>query len=365
MKLLLFSSLLWCSLFAKGQEYSATYIPVKETYSTTSIAAYLQVNFKTDREKLQAAYLWVIANITYDKDSMYNINWGPDPQTKITASLRRRKGVCENFAAVFTDISLKCGIPSFLVTGYTVEAGSVKKTGHAWSAVYLDKEWLLCDPTWDAGRSKNANYFLISPSEFIESHIPFDPLWQLLPYPLLPREFNRQNFYTKKERAPLNVTDSVNAFLQLDSLHQLEASLLRMRQAGVKNDMVKIWQAYVNMKIAIVYEDKDMNLYNSAVADLNRATTIFNNFVEYRNNRFIPAKPDAEISTLLDPIVLILLSANKKLDKIGQSVENFQYNTEGVKNKIDALHLRVQEQQHFLKQYIQSSVADRGKLFYK
>ncbi len=365
MKLLLFSSLLCCSLFVKGQEYSATYIPVKETYSTASIAAYLQANFKTDKEKLQAAYLWVTANITYDKDSMYNINWGPDPKTKITASLRRRKGVCENFAAVFTDIGLKCGIPSFVVTGYTVEAGSVKRTGHAWSAVYLDKEWLLCDPTWDASRGSNANYFLISPSEFIQSHIPFDPLWQLLPYPLQQSQFSKRSFYAKKDDLPLNVIDSIKAFMLLDSVHQMEASLLRMRQAGLQDDMVKTWQAYVNMKIAIIYEDRDMNLYNSAVADLNRANVIFNNFVEYRNNLFIPAKPDAEIGALLDPLTWILLSANKKLDKIGQSVENVQYNTDGVRSRIGALHIRVQEQQHFLKQYMQSSLAERGKLFYK
>ncbi len=365
MKLLLFSYLLCWGLVAKGQEYSATYIPVNETYSTASIAAYVQANFKTDKEKVQAIYLWVTTNITYDKDSMYNINWGPDPQTKITASLRRRKGVCENFAGIFTDIVLKCSIPSFVVTGYTTESGSVRRTGHAWSAVYLDNEWLLCDPTWDAGRGNNANYFLISPSEFIQSHIPFDPLWQLLPYPLPQRQFSKRNFYAKKDDVPLNVIDSVKAFMMLDSVHQMEASLLRMRQAGLHDDMVKTWQAYINMKIAIAYEDKDMNGYNAAVADLNRATVIFNNFVEYRNTRFTPIKPDVEISTLLDPIKLILLSANKKLDNIGQSVENFQYNTESIKKSISALTIKVQEQQHFLKQYIQSSLADRGKLFYK
>lgn len=365
MKLLLFSYLFCWGLVARSQEYSALYIPVKQTYSTTSIAAYVRANCKTDREKLQAVYLWVTTNITYDKDSMYNINWGPDPQTKITASLRRRKGVCENFAGIFTDVVLKCSIPSFVVTGYTVESGSVRRTGHAWSAVYLDNEWLLCDPTWDAGRGSNANYFLISPSEFIQSHIPFDPLWQLLPYPLPQKEFSKKNFSTKKDKGPLNVIDSVKAFMLLDSVHQMEASLLRMQQDGLQDDMVKIWQSYVNMKIAIAYEDKDMNLYNAAVADLNKATAIFNDFVQYRNNRFTPVKPDAEISVLLDPIKLILLSANKKLDNIGQSVENFQYNPEGIKKSINALTIRVQEQQHFLKQYIQSNVADRGKLFYQ
>jgi hypothetical protein len=373
MKLSLLSYLLVCfALVVKSQDYNsytsgnkALYIPETETYSTTSIANYLQSNFKTDKEKLLAAYFWVTANIRYDRDSMYNINWGPDPQTKISSALRRRKGVCENFAAIFSDISSKCGIPSFVVTGYTMQSGAVKRTGHTWCAVYPDKEWLLCDPTWDAGPGSRTNFFLISPREFIESHMPFDPLWQLLPYQLSHREFSRGNIYAKKESAPMNVTDSVKAFLQLDSLHQLEASLLRMKQAGLENDMVNTWRSYVNMKIAIVYEDKDMNLYNSAVADLNRANTIFNNFVEYRNNRFIPTKPDDETRALLDPIAGIISSAEKKLDQIGRSVENLQYDTGPLQKRLDALALRVKEQQLFLKQYVESSLADRGKLFYK
>ena len=373
MKLLLLSYLLVCfSFFAKGQDYNnyasagrALHIPESETYSTSSIANYLQSNFKTDKEKLLAAYVWVTANIRYDKDSMYNINWGPDPQTKISSALRRRKGVCENFAAIFCDISSKCGIPSFVVTGYTMQSGSVKRTGHTWCAVYPDNEWLLCDPTWDAGPGNRTNFFLISPSEFIGSHMPFDPLWQLLPYPVSHREFSRGSFHTKKEDSPLNVADSVKAFLQLDSLYQLEASLVRMKQAGLENDMVNSWRSFVNMKVAIVYEDKDMNLYNSAVVDLNRANTIFNHFVEYRNNGFIPTKPDAEIRALLDPIAGIISSAEKKLDQIGRSVENLQYDTAPLQKRFDALKQRVKEQQNFLKQYVESSLADRGKLFYK
>jgi hypothetical protein len=187
----------------------------------------------------------------------------------------------------------------------------------------------------------------------------------LVPYPLSQKEFDRGNFYTKKEEAPWNVADSVAAFLQLDSLHQLESASLRIKQAGLENDMVKLWRSYIDMKIAIVYGDKDMNLYNDAVADLNKANTIFNNFVQYRNNRFIPARPDAEISTMLDPIPGIIFSAREKIGRMGQSVENFQYDTGELKNRLDALAKKVQEQKKFLKQYCESSIADRGKLFYK
>src|SRR5665647_1467877 len=193
MKPLLFLCLyICCSPILKGQDFNdfaaidhkALHIPATETYSTASIAGYVQSNFKTDREKLRAIYTWVITNIRYDTDSMYHINWSMYPEEKISATLRRRKGVCENYAALFTDIALKSGIQSFVVSGYTKQWGSVNRAGHSWCAVYLQQEWFLCDPTWDKDCRGNTKYFLVNPAQFIESHMPFDPLWQLLEYPL-------------------------------------------------------------------------------------------------------------------------------------------------------------------------------------
>lgn len=350
---------------SQDQNSISLHIPVEETYSASSIASYVQAGFTTDRDKLQAIYDWVTTNIRYDKDSMYNINWGKEKDEQVSATLRRKKGVCENYATVFTDITIKTGVPSFVVSGYTREFGSVKKTGHTWSAVMVENEWLLCDPTWDAGTSNRNNYFLVPPDQFIESHMPFDPLWQLLPLPITQQEFSNGHLYAKRETPAWNVGDSVLSFLQLDNLQQLEASSLRMKKAGIDNDMVKIWRSYLDMKIAIVYGDKDMNLYNEAVADLNRATKIFNEFVQYRNNRFLPVKSDAEMNGLLTPIAGILTLANKKLENIGREVENFQYDTGTLKIRLAGLRERVKEQEKFLKNYLESEVADRGKLFYK
>lgn len=364
---LLFCWLIGVVPVVKSQDRSGgtVYIPVEETYSATSIASFVQSNFTSDREKLYAIYSWVTANINYDKDSMYNINWGTETNEKVAATLRRKKGVCENYATVFTDIAIKSGIPSFVVSGYTRELGAVKKTGHSWCAVMLQNEWLLCDPTWDAGSGNATNYFLVPPDQFIEVHMPFDPLWQLLPQPITQQEFNSKKFDVKQATPAWNIADSIQAFLQLDSLQQLEASLLRIKKAGIDNEMVKVWRSYVDMKIAIVYGDKDMNLYNEAVADLNNATKIFNQFVTYRNNRFTPLKSDAEMFDLLAPIAGIITLANKKLTNIGRQVENFQYDTGAIKKRLHALNERAKEQQAFLKRYMESAVADRGKLFYK
>ena len=374
MKLVCFLLLLFpCTMGLKAQdlyEFSAVdqrarMIPHEETYSTNAIANYITLHFKSDRDKLRAAYTWVTGNIRYNTDSMYSINWGDDPEKKITAALRRRKGVCENYAAIFTDIALKCGIPSFVVTGYTRQGGSIVRTGHSWNVVKVNNDWLLCDPTWDEAFRSSAKYFLLSPEQFIQTHMPFDPLWQLLDYPIKQQEFNRAISYSKKNSDLFNYLDTAKAFFAMSELEQLESSSRRIREAGVVNDLQKNWLAYNKMKIAIFYEDDDMNLYNSAVADLNTANAIFNKFVHYRNNQFIPAKGDPEINTMLDPIASHLSAAFEKVNKIGRKIPNFQYDTGELKNRLFNLTRRVQEQKDFLKRYFASSVADRGKLFYR
>lgn len=361
---LLFLLLVGCVLVTKSQRGSY-FIPAAQTHSTAAIAGYVQNNFTTDRDKLEAIYGWVTANIRYDKDSMYNINWGVDEHTKAASTIRRRKGVCENFATVFTDIASKCGIPAYTITGYTNVSGNIKSTGHSWSAVQFNNQWLLCDPTWDAGAGGHTNWLLVSPEIFIETHMPFDPLWQLLPQPLLPREFNDGRSGAKKNTVVWNVADSVDRYMQLDSLQQLEATSRRIKQAGITDEMTAVWRKYLDMKIAIVYGDQDMNYYNGAVADLNKATAIFNTFVQYRNNRFIPARPDVETASMLNPIDKLLAAASKKIKHIGESVENAQYDTGSIQDRLNRLATRVAEQQTFLKQYVTSEVANRDKLFYK
>lgn len=346
-------------------DFKAAAIPEAKTYSADSIANYIRLNFKTDREKTRAIYSWVINNIRYDTDSMYSINWSMYPEEKIAATLRRRKGVCENYAGLFVALAVKAGIPAVVVNGYTNVFVSGNRAGHSWCAVLVEKEWYLCDPTWDNESRGNTRYFLVAPSSFIESHIPFDPLWQLLEYPLSDHEFQKGIYRSKADKSRFNFNDSAAVFLQQDSLQQMESSARRIKQNGIENERIKNWYAYNQMNIAIVYGEKDMNLYNAAVADLNKANAIFNRYVQYRNNAFVPAKPDAELSKLLDPIEGLIITANKKLNEIGQGRENFQYDTEAIRERLAALKKRVHEQQVFLKSYLAGDMNQRRKLFYK
>ena len=138
MKQFLFVCLYFCcAIAANAQQKDLSYVDRRmssinkiESSSTVSIADFIQQNFTSDEEKIRAAYYWVTANIRYDTDSMYAINSTLDPSTKVTAALRRRKGVCENYAAVFTDILSKSGLQAHIVDGYTKQGGRINKSGH-------------------------------------------------------------------------------------------------------------------------------------------------------------------------------------------------------------------------------------------
>ena len=340
-------------------------IPAAETISTAGIAAYINTHFTTERQKVRAIYTWVTANIRYNTDSMYAINWGANPETKVTAALRRRKGVCENYAAIFTDIAQKAGLTAYAVTGYTRQNGMVVRTGHVWCAVQVDGDWLFCDPTWDEGFRANARYFLVPPNEFIYTHFPFDPLWQLLPYTVSEREFANGTIGSKNAAPGIDFGDSIKAYLQLPELGQHEAAASRMQKEGIKNELQKNWLAFTKMKIAIVHGENDMELYNAAVADLNQATNTYNSFVKYRNDHFVPLKADADIKAMLEPIAVHIASAWEKINHIGKKVENFQYDTSGLSERLVRLTARLQDQQDFLQRYFSTAVVDRSKLFYQ
>ncbi len=370
-RLLLAGIIVFCCTSSLCQDKSESWIdnkvlsiPIEETTSTTSIAQFIRNNFNSDRERLRAIYTWVTYNIRYDKDSMNAINLSRDPQTKITAALRRRKGVCENYAAIFHDIAVKSGLTMYIVSGYTKQWGAIDRSGHSWCAVRLENEWLLCDPTWDEGR-RTYNYYLVPPGQMIASHMPFDPIWQLLPYPVTHEDFKKGTGSSSTKNVGYNVADSMAVYQRMNELERLESCTRRMRQAGIFNELVRNRLAYTEMQVSIIYEDRDMKLYNASVSDLNKALASYNEFIQFKNNQFLPAKNDGEIRDMFLPIETKLTEANKKLDSLSTSLYNSQYDPSVLQNRIETLYNQVMEQKDFLKRYFASNLNERVKLFHK
>ncbi len=339
------------------------HIPDTAALTATSISRYVNGHCKTGYEKIHTLYNWVTTHIRYAADSMYYFNWSKPSAVVAAITVQRRKGVCENFAALFTELLLQTNIPSRVITGYTKAAGTVTYTGHSWCAVQLDDAWWLCDPTWDAGDNYSTKWLMVAPDDFLASHMPFDPLWQLRYNPVTHKAFKKEQWRAAANTPYFNYPDSLNKFFQLDSLQQLEAFTRRMYEGGLENNRLKLWHSYNEMKIAIIYGDKDMELYNAAVALFNQSTAIYNGFVQYRNKQFMPLRPDAEIATMLAPISGLITDAVQHLNQMGLVVENFQYDTGEIRERLKTLSARVQVQQAFINSYIAAAPVERKKLF--
>ncbi|MDQ6902451.1 MAG: hypothetical protein M3139_05495 [Bacteroidota bacterium] len=331
-------------------------IPVSQTNSTANIAAFINTHFNTDTKKVRAIYTWVTSNIKYDADSVHRVILLEDKEQLVTSALKRKRGVCENFASIFSDICNKAGLPSFVVEGYTKQNSSVDKSTHAWCTTRSDNKWFLYDPTWDIGfafsnnsTGNKTNYFQISPSEFIQSHMPFDPMFQLLNYPESFQAFNNGNIGNDNHTPYFNFDDSLNHYKDLDPLNKYMAIVSRIKNNGAANAKVNTKLTQLKLEMEIIYQDADSVLYNGAIADYNKAVNELNNFLNYRNNHFTPIKTTGEVQALFSGVNQKIFTARAKLVKVNQSKANLNLDTGDITFALDKLAERVKEQQAFLK----------------
>ncbi len=345
------------------QEQSIINIPSSQTNATVNIAAYIKNHFDSEDKRIRAIYTWVTHNIKYDKDSIHRIILDEDNEERVSYALKKRRGVCENFAAIFTDICKKSGINSFAIEGRTKQNGLMDKTPHVWCAALINNKWSFFDPTWDAGYESGSsfisqagtNYFQVSPEDFIQSHLPYDPLFQFLNYPVSYEEFYRGASPSKNFKTYCNYKDSLQAYLQSDSLSKYISSLSRIKKYDWPESKIDSKIKRLELEIELIYQDRDMALYHSAILDYNQGIDILNEFINYRNNQFQPAKPNDEVQRMFDSITKKLSSANQKLREVNKSKATLTLNTGGLQEKLDELVSSEKEQQNFYKDYVSTA----------
>ncbi len=90
-------------------------------------------------------YRYIIANIKYDPDKVYDVMYDYLPDIEQTYA--DKKGICYDYASLFAAMLRSINIPAKLVKGYTAyNPGEY----HAWNEVYLHGEWMTIDVTRDA-----------------------------------------------------------------------------------------------------------------------------------------------------------------------------------------------------------------------
>ena len=351
---------------ADAQDYSAAermYVSIPSTQTTTSagIASYINSHYYTDEKKVEAIYSWLTVNIKYDADSIHYVILDEDNEQRVSYALRRKRGVCENFAAIFADLCNQCGIASWAVEGLTRQGGSLDRAPHVWCVALVNNEWGLYDPTWDAGLfgsrrlDPRYKYFKVPPAEFIQTHLPFDPIFQLLNYPVNYNDFVRGNTRQNGRKNYFNYRDSLEAFKNMDRLAQYQSEVSRINNAQWPLSRVETKLKRIRFQMEVLNQDTDADLYNAAVDNYNIAVNSLNVFLTYRNNRFQPQKSNAEVQILFQNVQNLIGSAYEKLKRINSSKANLQLDTGDIQQKLDELTTKLKQQQLFFKNYRQTA----------
>jgi transglutaminase/protease-like cytokinesis protein 3 len=221
----------------------ALQIPDSLTHSTTDLADYFNTRFSEAGEKSRAIFSWITGNIVYDIDQRFMPKYYNNPDDVINEVLIYKKGVCVHFAELLCAVANKSGIKSYVIFGCTKQNGTIDNIPHAWCACLIDSGWLLVDPTWGSGYIQNSRfihkvndkYYNVKPEEIINSHYPFDPLWQFSYYPVSFTEFSSGKLQQKEGKKYFNFADTLYRYENQPATARLKSSYKRIKDYGAGN----------------------------------------------------------------------------------------------------------------------------------
>ena len=350
-----------------------TAIPAIFTNSTEAIAKYINSYFKTENDKIRAVFYWTASNISYDIENMFAVNTTETPQDRIAKTLKTKKGICSDYATIFSEIANLVGIKSIVVEGYTKQDGKVATMAHAWCASKIDNKWYLFDPTWGSGyvndnkytRKINTIYFKVAPLKMINSHMPFDYLWQFIDYPITNQEFIAGKAQINKAKKNFDFESGITEYEALPKIDQFFESSQRIEKNGIKNQLIFQAYTYAKMSWNTARENENGAKYNAIVNQYNEAINELNDFIYYRNNKFKPNLSDEEIKLKIENPIEKLKKCQETLYKIGSMGSENASSVSALKKSVaDAL---VQSETHleFVNNYLSKSRLVRKTMFSK
>lgn len=343
-----------------------------DSKTTDGIASYINSHFDKPEDKARAIFYWITHNIAYDVENMYNVNFYQSKSEIVERILKTRKGICMSYAELFNEIAGKTGLKSYTVDGYTKQNDKVDVVPHAWNALQIGSEWYLIDATWGAGYIQNGkfvrhienNYFKANPQQYIVSHAPFDPLWQMLGYTV-----TNQEFYDGKtgssNRKLFNYKDSIVHHLSLPENEQLIASARRIEANGVKNGLIFEQLKHIRQEIEYLHNTAVATQFNEAVKHYNNGITLLNQFINYRNKQFNPKKEEADIRLMVDTAAVEIAMAKKQIAAIEKPDAQTATSIIQLTQSIDQATTGLNEQKAFVDKYFKTGKLFRKTLFYK
>jgi len=269
------------------------------------------------KDPVQSVFEWIATHVKYDVKKLKKViksgkkSTSQTEEQRINDVLKTRKGVCQHYSELFAALMTEIGYEAKVITGFTNKTnieGENTSLGHAWNAVKVNGEWKLYDATWAAGGVRNGKKFIrdynsawydVHPKEMIKTHIPFDPMWQLLEKPLSYKRFLDFQFVSDYP-ATLDYNELINQHFKKEEVEQYEDALKRSKILGTGNALLQQWTQMVktnalimrkNEKVAahnnkVAAKNKQIDVLNKGVTIMKSVTEIFNKYIKVKNRQF-------------------------------------------------------------------------------
>jgi hypothetical protein len=346
-------------------------IPADLTATTTGIADYVNSNFKTENEKIRAIYYWITSNISYDVPNMYAANNLDSPQVKIANTLRTRKGVCIHYSEVFSEISNKVGIKSYIIAGYTRMFDEIPNISHAWNVAQIDGKWFLFDTTWGAGfidgkkfvKKQNNTYFKREPDRMIVNHMPFDYMWQLLNEPVTNREFISGKMDVSKPKINLDYKGEIEKYEKLSDTDKAFESAARVEKNGLLNTMITDYFNLKKQEFTVLNQNKSVEKLITITASFNETIRDLNDFIMFRNKKFKPTQTDETMKKMIQDVKDKFNKCKDDVYNVGAVSPENASNLNNLKKSILAAIDKAKEQDDFLNEYLSKGLVGRKLMF--
>ena len=192
---------------------------------------------------------------------------------------------------------------------------------------------------------------MVKAKVFINDHIAFDPMWQLLEKPLKYEEFNTGKLNTKKEKKN-HYNDTILNHFTLDHKQQVKASIRRMNANGQKNRLVNNKLKEEKAHLSYLMQKTEVDRINNAVKHFNSAVDNFNNYNKLLNKK--NAGKNISYSQLSSPLMRSEKDA-KKAKEIYLKVNTDNKSVMKAKNNalkdIDGMLNMIKKQKTNIKRY--------------
>jgi hypothetical protein len=293
---------------------------VSDNLDFNETAVLLTKELNSDLNKVRSIYIWITHNIEYDVDQLKILKKYPNELNRITDVYQSKKGICQGYSELFKAMCGKIGLNCFVISGYTKELdGSISDETHAWNVVEIENNYFLIDLTWDAGyvianqyvHFFRENHFLSASQEFIKTHMPFNPIWQLSNNPINDEAFANNHYDKFKREGEFSYLDSISLFVKSNKLERMQQEYRRLDMSLSENINNRIIKKHISRKLRYSQHYLAIEYYNSAIQK-------YNTFISHKNRFF--RKPKIDIFILDD----LLKTATNQAYQANELLLNFK-----------------------------------------